>query len=149
MIDFQKNAVREAMERVYSWKQGYPDEYSRFSVEMMKMMRNDFSQLERIFKMAIGFVPAYVLIECEKLLAPYSEDVLSADERTAAASRVVNELMELKGYLRFGVYTETIRAKDSRAQDSEEDKQFLIREFSMAEEDLSEEDDEHIYMSRP
>lgn len=108
------------------------------------MMRNDFSQLERIFKMAVGFVPAYVLIECQKLLVPYSEDLLSADERTAAASRVVNELMELKGYLRFGVYTETIRAKDCCTQDSEEDKQFLIREFSLAEEDLNEKDDEHI-----
>lgn len=52
--------------------------------------------------------------------------------------------MELKGYLRFGVYTETIRAKDCCAQDSEEDKQFLIREFSLAEEDLNEKDDEHI-----
>ena len=50
------------------------------------------------------------------------------------------------GYLRFGVYTETIRAKDCCAQNSEEDKQFLIREFSMAEEDLSEEDNEHIYV---
>ena len=54
--------------------------------------------------------------------------------------------MELKGYLRFGVYTETIRAKDCCAQDSEEDKQFLIREFSLAEEDLNEKDDEHIYV---
>ena len=146
MIDFQKNAMREAMERVYSWKQGHPEEYSRFSLDMMKVERNDFCCFERIFKMAVGFVPMYVLIECQKLLAPYSEDVLSADERTSAARRVVNELMELKGYLKFGVYTETIRAKDSCAQDSEENKQFLIREFSLAEEDLSEEDDEHIYV---
>ena len=146
MIDFQKNAMREAMERVYSWKQGHPEEYSRFSLDMMKVERNDFCCFERIFKMAVGFVPMYVLIEYQRLLAPYSEDVPSADERTAAAIRVVNELMELNGYLRFGVYTETIRAKDSCAQDSEENKQFLIREFSLAEEDLSEEDDEHIYV---
>ena len=144
MKDFQKNAMREAMKRVYSWKQGHPEEYSRFSLDMMKVERNDFCCFDRIFKMAVGFVPAYVLIECQKLLVPYSEDLLSADERTAAASRVVNELMELKGYLRFGVYTETIRAKDCCTQDSEEDKQFLIREFSLAEEDLNEKDDEHI-----
>ncbi len=68
MIEFQKKAMREAMDSVYSWKQEHPDQYSRFSVEMMKMMRNDFSQLERIFKMAVGFVPTYVLIECQKLL---------------------------------------------------------------------------------
>lgn len=142
MIDFQKKAMREAMERVYSWKQGHPEEYSRFSLDMMKVERNDFCCFERIFKMAVGFVPMYVLIECQKLLAPYSEDVLSADERTAAARRVVNELMELKGYLRFGVYTETVGEKET--PDSSE--QFLIREFSLSDEDLSEEDDEHIYV---
>lgn len=49
--DFQKHAMREAMDRVYSWKQEHTDEYSRFSVEMMKVERNDFSCLELIFKM--------------------------------------------------------------------------------------------------
>lgn len=142
MMDFQKNAMREAMERVYSWKQGHPEEYSRFSLDMMKVERNDFCCFERIFKMAVGFVPAYVLIECQKLLAPYSEDVLSVDEKTAAARRVVNELMELKGYLRFSLYTETVGEKET--PDSSE--QFLIREFSLSDEDLSEEDDEHIYV---
>lgn len=142
MIDFQKNAMREAMERVYSWKQEHPDEYSRFSVEMMKIERNDFCCLERIFKMAVGFVPTYVLIECQKLLAPDSEEVMSADERAVAASRVVDELMELKDYLRFSVYTETVGEKET--PDSLE--QFLIREFSLSDEDLSEEDDEHIYV---
>lgn len=140
--DFQKNAMREAMERVYSWKQKHPDDYSRFSVELMKIERNDFSCLERIFKMAVGFVPTYVLIECQKLLAPDSEEVLSADERAVAASRVVDELMELKGYLRFSVYTETVGEKET--PDSSE--QFLIREFSLSDEDLSEEDDEHLYI---
>ena len=46
--DFQKHAMREAMNRVYLWKHEHPDEYSRFSVEMMKVERNDFSCLERI-----------------------------------------------------------------------------------------------------
>lgn len=110
--DFQKHAMREAMDKVYSWKQEHPDEYSRFSVRMMKMERNDFGCLERIFKMAVSFVPTHVLIECRKLLAPDSEEILSADER-AAASRVVDELMGLKGYLRFGVYTETVGDKDA------------------------------------
>lgn len=140
--DFQKHAMREAMNRVYSWKHEHPDEYSRFSVEMMKVERNDFSCLERIFKMAAGFVPTSVLVECRKLLAPDSEEVLSADERAVAASRVVDELMGLKGYLRFGVYTETVGEKDATGPSE----QFLIREFSLADEDQSEEDDEHIYV---
>lgn len=139
--DFQKYATREAMERVYSWKQEHPEEYSRFSLDMMKVERNDFSSLERIFKMAVGLVPTYVLIECRKMLALNSEEILSADER-AAASRVVDELMGLKGYLRFGVYTETVGDKD--APDQAE--QFLIREFSLSEKDQSEEDDEHFYV---
>lgn len=140
--DFQKHAMREAMDKVYSWKQEHPDEYSRFSVRMMKMERNDFGCLERIFKMAVSFVPTHVLIECRKLLAPDSEEILSADERAAAASRVVDELMGLKGYLRFGVYTETVGDKDAPDQTE----QFLIREFSLSDKDMSEEDDEHIYV---
>ena len=140
--DFQKLAMREAMNRVYSWKHEHPDEYSRFSVEMMKVERNDFSCLERIFKMAAGFVPTSVLVECRKLLAPDSEEVLSADESTAVASRVVDELMGLKGYLKFGVYTETVGDKD--APDQVE--QFLIREFSLSDEDQSEKDDEYLYV---
>ena len=130
------------MDRVYSWKQEHPEDYSRFSVEMMKVERNDFSCLERIFKMAAGFVPTSVLIECRKLLAPDSEEILSDDERTITASRVVDELMGLKGYLRFGVYTETVGEKDSTGPSE----QFLIREFSLADEDQSEEDDEHVYV---
>lgn len=140
--DFQKHAMREAMGRVYSWKQEHPDEYSRFSLDMMKVERNNFSHLERIFKMAVGFVPAYVLIECRKLIAPNSEEVLPDDERTIAASRVVDELMGLKGYLRFGVYTETVGEKDATGPSE----QFLIREFSLADKDQSKEDDEHIYV---
>ena len=140
--DFQKHAMREAMDKVYSWKQEHPDEYSRFSLDMMKVERNDFSSLERIFKMAVSFVPTHVLIECRKLLAPNSEEVLSDDERTIAASRVVDELMGLKGYLRFGVYAETVGDKD--APDQAE--QFLIIEFSLSEKGQSEEDDEHFYV---
>lgn len=140
--DFQKHAMREAMNRVYSWKQEHPEEYSRFSLDMMKVERNDFSSLERIFKMAVGLVPTYVLIECRKMLALDSEEILSADERAAAANRVVDELMGLKGYLRFGVYTETVGDKDAPDQTE----QFLIREFSLSDKDMSEEDDEHIYV---
>ena len=140
--DFQKHAMREAMDKVYSWKQEHPDEYSRSSLDMMKVERNNFSSLERIFKMAVGFVPAYVLVECRKLLAPDSEEILSADERAAAASRVVDELMGLKGYLRFGLYTETVGDKDASGQAE----RFLIREFSLSDKDQSKEDDEHIYV---
>lgn len=140
--DFQKHAMREAMDRVYSWKQEHPEEYSRFSVEMMKIERNNFSCLERIFKMAVSFVPTSVLVECRKLIAPDSEEVLSADESTAVASRVVDELMGLKGYLRFGMYTEMVGEKDN----SVPAEQFLIREFSLADKDQSKEDDDHIYI---
>lgn len=119
------------MERVYSWKQEHPEEYSRFSLDIVKVERNDFSSLECIFKMAVGLVPTYVLIECRKMLALDSEEILSADERAAAASRVVDELMGLKGYLRFGVYTETVGEKDAIGPSE----QFLIREFSLADDD--------------
>lgn len=139
---FQKHAMREAMDRVYSWKQEHPDEYSRFSLDMMKVERNNFSCLERVFKIAIGFVPTHVLIECRKLLATDSEEVLSDDERTIAASRVVDELMGLNGYLRIGLYTETVGEKDASGPSG----QFLIREFSLSDKDLSEEDDDHIYI---
>ena len=140
--DFQKLAMREAMDRVYSWKQEHLDEYSRFSLDMMKVERNNFNSLERIFKMAVGLVPTYVLVECRKLLAPDSEEVLSADDSIAVACRVVDELMGLKGYLRFGVYTETVGDKDA----PEQAEQFLIREFSLSEKDQSKEDDEHLYV---
>ena len=92
--------------------------------------------------MAVGFVPTHVLIECRKLIVPDSEEVLSADESTAVASRVVDELMGLKGYLRFGVYTETVGNKDAPGQAE----RFLIREFSLSDKDQSEVDDEHIYV---
>ena len=46
------------------------------------------------------------------------------------------------GYLRFGVYTETVGKKETPGQSE----QFLIREFSLSEKDQSEEDDEHIYV---
>lgn len=44
--------------------------------------------------------------------------------------------MALKGYLRFGVYTETVGEKETPGQSEP----FLIREFSLSDEDLSEED---------
>lgn len=151
--DFHKNALREAMEHVYSWKQEHPKEYSRFSVDMMKVERNDFTCFERIFKMAASYIPTSVLIECRRLVSSESEEVLSADERTAVSCRVVDELMELKGYLGFGIYTETIgdasntsETIDNCTQTSEQGEQFLVREFSLSAEDQSGEDDEHIYI---
>lgn len=151
MGNFKKGAMKNALNKVYSWKQEHPEEYSHFSLDMMKMMHNDFCCLERIFKMAVGFVPTYVLIECRKLLAPDTKNVLSIDEGTDAARRVVDELMELSGYLRFGVYTETTGGtkRTSMAETactSESETQFLIREFSLADDDKNEEDDEHIYI---
>ena len=134
--------MRNALDKVYSWKQEHPEDYSRFSLDMMKMMRNDFSQLERIFKMAARYVPTSVLIECQKLLVSNTDTVLSDDEKTAVAVRIVDEMMEFTGYLRLGLYSEVIGGdKDETNEDL-----FFIREFCLVDKDMSEEDAEHLYI---
>lgn len=140
--EFKKNAMRDALDKVHSWKQEHQEDYSRFSLDMMKMMRNDFSQLERIFKMAAKYVPTSVLIECQKLLTPNTDTILSDDEKTAVAVRIVDEMMEFTGYLRFGLYSEVIGGdKDETNEDL-----FFIREFCLVDKDMSEEDAEHLYI---
>ena len=37
--DFQKNAMREAMERVYSWKQEHPDDSKQVSSEYHRCVK--------------------------------------------------------------------------------------------------------------
>lgn len=140
--EFKKNAMRDALDKVYFWKQEHQEDYSRFSLDMMKMMRNDFSQIERIFKMAAKYVPTSVLIECQKLLVSNTDTVLSDEEKTAAAVRVVDEMMALSGYLRLGFYSEAVD------EDKEETKDniFLIREFCLVDKDMSEEDAEYLYI---
>lgn len=140
--EFKKNAMKDALDKVHSWKQEHQDDYSRFSLDMMKMMRNDFSQLERIFKMAAKYVPTSVLIECQKLLTPNTDTILSDDEKTAVAVRIVDEMMEFTGYLRLGLYSEVIGGdKDETNEDL-----FFIREFCLVDKDMSEEDAEHLYI---
>lgn len=140
--EFKKNAMRDALDKVHSWKQEHQDDYSRFSLDMMKMMRNDFSQLERIFKMAAKYVPTSVLIECQNLLTPNTDTILSDDEKTAVAVRIVDEMMEFTGYLRLGLYSEVIGGdKDETNEDL-----FFIREFCLVDKDMSEEDAEHLYI---
>lgn len=140
--EFKKNAMRDALDKVHSWKQEHQDDYSRFSLDMMKMMRNDFSQLERIFKMAAKYVPTSMLIECQKLLTPNTDTILSDDEKTAVAVRIVDEMMEFTGYLRLGLYSEVIGGdKDETNEDL-----FFIREFCLVDKDMSEEDAEHLYI---
>lgn len=140
--EFKKNAMRDALDKVHSWKQEHQDDYSRFSLDMMKMMRNDFSQLERIFKMAAKYVPTSVLIECQKLLTPNTDTILSDDEKTAVAVRIVDEMMEFTGYLRLGLYSEVIGGdKDETNEDL-----FFIREFCLVDKNMSEEDAEHLYI---
>ena len=140
--EFKKNAMRDALDKVHSWKQEHQDDYSRFSLDMMKIMRNDFSQLERIFKMAAKYVPTSVLIECQKLLTPNTDTILSDDEKTAVAVRIVDEMMEFTGYLRLGLYSEVIGGdKDETNEDL-----FFIREFCLVDKDMSEEDAEHLYI---
>lgn len=140
--EFKKNAMRDALDKVHFWKWEHQEDYSRFSLDMMKMMRNDFSQLERIFKMAARYVPTSVLIECQKLLVSNTDTVLSDEEKTAAAVRVVDEMMALSGYLRLGLYSEAV------GEDKEETKDniFLIREFCLVDKDMSEEDAERLYI---
>ena len=134
--------MRNALDKVYSWKQEHPEDYSRFSLDMMKMMRNDFSQLERIFKMAAKYVPISVLIECQKLFVPNTDTILSDDEKTAMAIRVVDEMMAFTGYLRLGFYSEVVgEDKDETNEDL-----FLIREYGLVDKDMREEDDEHLYI---
>ena len=140
--EFKKNAMRDALDKVHSWKQEHQDDYSRFSLDMMKMMRNDFSQLERIFKMTAKYVPISVLIECQKLLTPNTDAILSDDEKTAVAVRIVDEMMAFSGYLRLGLYSEVIGGdKDETNEDL-----ILIREYGLVDKDMSEEDDEHLYI---
>lgn len=140
--EFKKNAMRDALDKVHSWKQEHQEDYSRFSLDMMKMMRNDFSQLERIFKMAAKYVPTSVLIECQKLLTPNTNIILSDDEKTAVAVRIVDEMMEFTGYLRLGLYSEVIGGdKDETNEDL-----FFISEFCLVDKDMSEEDAEHLYI---
>lgn len=134
--------MRNALDKVYSWKQEHPEDYSRFSLDMMKIMRNDFSQLERIFKMAAKYVPTSVLIECQKLLTPNTDTILSDDEKTAVAVRIVDEMMEFTGYLWLGLYSDVIGGdKDETNEDL-----FFIREFCLVDKDMSEEDADHLYI---
>lgn len=140
--NFKKNAMRDALDKVHFWKQEHQEDYSRFSLDMMKMMRNDFSQIERIFKMAAKYVPTSVLIECRKLFVSNTDTVLSDEEKTAVAIRVVDEMMAFTGYLRLGLYSEVIgRDKNETNEDL-----ILIREYGLVDKDMSEEDDDHLYI---
>lgn len=140
--DLKRNAMRDALDKVYSWKSEHTEEYSRFSLGMMKIMHNDFSQLERVFKMAAKYVPTSVLIECQKLFVSNTDAVLSDDEKTAVAVRIVDEMMAFYGYLRLGLYSEVIGGdKDETNEDL-----FFIREFCLVDKDMSEEDAEHLYI---
>ena len=140
--EFKKNAMRDALDKVHFWKREHQEDYSRFSLDMMKMMRNDFSQIERIFKMAAKYVPTSVLIECRKLFVSNTDTVLSDEEKTAVAIRVVDEMMAFTGYLRLGLYSEVIgRDKNETNEDL-----ILIREYGLVDKDMSEEDDDHLYI---
>ena len=134
--------MRDALDKVHFWKQEHQEDYSRFSLDMMKMMRNDFSQLERIFKMAAKYVPISVLIECQKLLTPNTDAILFDDEKTAIAVRIVDEMMAFSGYLRLGLYSEVIGGD----KDETNEYLFFIREFCLVDKDMSEEDAEHLYI---
>lgn len=149
MKNFKKNAMRDALDKVHSWKSEHMEDYSRFSLDMAKMMHNDFSCLQRIFKMAAKYVPMSVLVECQKLFASNTEVVLTDDEKTAVAVRVVDEMMAFTGYLRLGFYSETIgkdETTDANRNASEVEDLFLVREFGLVDKDMSDEDDEHLYI---
>lgn|SRR5574344_83339 len=148
--NFKRNAMRDALDKVFSWKSEHTEDYSRFSLDMAKMMHNDFSCLQRIFKMAAKYVPLSVLVECQKLFVSNTDTVLTDDEKTAKAVRVVDEMMAFTGYLRLGFYSEPIsKSKTSNVNSSnasEEEELILIREYGLVDKDMSEEDDEHLYI---
>ena len=134
--------MRDALDKVHFWKQEHQEDYSRFSLDMMKMMRNDFSQIERIIKLAAKYVATSVLIECRKLFVSNTDTVLSDEEKTAVAIRIVDEMMAFTGYLRLGFYSEVIgRDKNETNEDL-----ILIREYGLVDKDMSEEDDDHLYI---
>lgn len=92
--------------------------------------------------MAAKYVPTSVLIECRKLFVSNTDTVLSDDEKAAVAIRVVDEMMAFTGYLRLGFYSEVIgRDKNETNEDL-----ILIREYGLVDKDMSEEDDEHLYI---
>lgn len=62
MKNLKKNAMRDALDKVHLWKSEHTEYYSRFSLDMAKMMHNDFSFLQHIFKMAAKYLPMYVLV---------------------------------------------------------------------------------------
>lgn len=141
--EFKKNVMRDALDKVHFWKQEHQEDYSRFSLDMMEMMRNDFSQIERIFKMAAKYVPTSVLIECRKLFVSNTDTVLSDDEKTAVAIRVVDEMMAFTGYLRLGFHSEVI----GRDKKETNEGLILIREYGLVDKDMrEEEDDEYLYI---
>ena len=91
--DFKRNTSKEALDKLFLWKQEHGEEYSRFCLDMMKVMHNDYSCLERVFKMAVRYVPVSVLAECQKLFAQKKENkTLSKTESEQALESVVDDV---------------------------------------------------------
>lgn len=133
--DFKKNTKKASFEKIYSWQKVNSETYSQFCISIMKIMHNDYSCIARILKMAVGYIPAYVLVECKKLFDTPRISDLPTEGFDASVDSVVDDLMALKGYLTLGLYREET-----------EDGDFLVREIGISDEDRNDTDEDRIYL---
>lgn len=133
--DFKKTATDKAFAEVYAWKQEHCETYSNFALEMMKVMHNDFGCIERVFKMAVQYIPVPVLVECQKLFSSTAKETDESEDLLETTNNVIDDLMALKGYMTIAVCKEDV-----------EDESFLVREFGLSDEDCSETDESRCYL---
>lgn len=133
--DFKKTTTDKAFTEVYAWKQEHCETYSNFALEMMKVMHNDFGCIERVFKMAVQYIPEPVLVECQKLFTPTVKDVDDSENLLETTNNVIDDLMALKGYMTIAVSKEDFEGES-----------FLVREFGRSDEDYSETDESRSYL---
>lgn len=133
--DFKKTATDKAFAEVYAWKQEHCDTYSNFAIDIMKVMHNEFGCIERVFKMAVQYIPVPVLVECQKLFTPTVKDVDDSENLLETTNNVIDDLMVLKGYMTIAVSKEDVEGES-----------FLVREFGRSDEDYSETDESRCYL---
>lgn len=131
----KKTATDRAFTEVYAWKQKNSKVYSDFAIDIMKAMRNDFGCIERVFKMAVRYIPVPVLEECLKLFSSSAKEADDSEDLLETTNNVVDDLMALKGYITIAVSKEDV-----------EDESFLVREFGLSDEDCSETDESRWYL---
>lgn len=152
--EFKRNTSKEALDKLPLWKQEHGEEYSHFCLDMMKVMHNDYSCLERVFKMTVRYVPVAVLTECQKLFAQKKENkTLSKTESEQALESVVDDVMSLKGYLSFNIDVESFDSQGNLLDEEDESSglanevsRYRIIELGLSEHDMNEQDEQHLYL---